>query len=61
MAGKAVLAEYEKHGIRGPWGYDVEVVVGGKVFDVQVDPNSGAILSSQEDRADRDDDHDRKD
>ena len=61
VAGKAIRVEYEKHGIRGPWGYDVEVVVGAKVFDVTVDATTGAILSSQEDRADGDDDQDRKD
>ncbi len=55
VTGKAIRAEYEKYGVRGQWGYDVEVIVGAKVFDVRVDPTTGAILSSQEDRADRDD------
>jgi uncharacterized membrane protein YkoI len=59
--GKAIRAEYERRGVRGQWGYDVEVIVGAKVFDVSVDPATGAIVSSQEDRTDRDDDHDRKD
>jgi|GEM_PF-6765067 len=61
VSGKAVRAEYEKHGIRSQWVYDVEVVVGSKAFDVSVDATTGAVLSSQEDRADRDDDHDKKD
>ena len=61
VTGKAIRAEYEKRGIRGQWGYDVEVVVGSKVFDVSIDATNGAVVSSQEDRADRDDDHDRKD
>ena len=61
VAGKAFRAEYENQGSRGQWGFDVEVVVGAKVFDVSVDATTGAVASSQEDRADRDDDHDRKD
>ncbi|WP_034296937.1 PepSY domain-containing protein [Herbaspirillum sp. RV1423] len=57
--GKAARAEYEstKHG----WVYDVEVVSGPKVFDVKVDPDKGTVISSSEDKADRDDDHDKKD
>ena len=61
VAGKAVRADYEKQTIRGPWAYDVEVAVGSQVFDVWVDATTGAILSSQKDRADRDGDHDKKD
>ena len=61
VTGRAIRTEYERHGVRGQWGYDVEVAVGVKVFDVRIDPTTGAVLSSQEDRADRDDDHDRKD
>lgn len=57
--GKAARAEYEhsKHG----WVYDVEVVSGTKVFDVKVDAVKGLIISSAEDKADRDDDHDEND
>jgi uncharacterized membrane protein YkoI len=57
--GKAARAEYEnsKHG----WVYDVEVVSGAKVFDVKVDGDKGTVISSAEDKADRDDDHDEKD
>ena len=58
-SGKAARAEYEnsKHG----WVYDVEVVSGAKVFDVKVDGDKGTVISSTEDKADRDDDHDEKD
>ncbi|MFZ3222617.1 MAG: PepSY domain-containing protein [Rugosibacter sp.] len=57
--GKAARAEYErsKHG----WVYDVEVVSGVKVFDVKVDADKGTVISSAEDKADRDDDHDKND
>ncbi|GAC1519133.1 MAG: hypothetical protein NVS3B11_17790 [Collimonas sp.] len=57
--GKAARAEYEnsKHG----WVYDVEVVSGTKVFDVTVDADKGTVISSAEDKADRDDDHDKQD
>ncbi len=61
VTGKATRAEYERSHVRGQWVYDVEVVVSAKVFDVSVDAATGAILSSQEDRADQDDDHDTKD
>ena len=57
--GKAARAEYERT-VTG-WAYDVEVVSGTKVFDVRVDANTGAILSSVEDKADHDDDHDKQD
>ncbi len=57
--GKATHAEYEysKQG----WVYDVEVVSGTKVFDVKVDADKGTVMSSAEDVADRDDDHDKED
>ena len=57
--GKAARAEYERT-VTG-WAYDVEVVSGTKVFDVRVDANTGAVLSSVEDKADHDDDHDKQD
>ena len=57
--GKAVRAEYE-HTSQG-WVYEVEVVSGAKVFDVRVDPDKGTVISSTEDKADRDDDHDKED
>ena len=57
--GKATRAEYEKS--KQGWIYDVEVVNGAKVFDVKVDADKGTIISSAEDKADRDDDHDEQD
>lgn len=58
-SGKAVRAEYER--TKAGWAYDVEVANGAKVFDVRVDAASGTVLSSNEDRQDRDDDHDKRD
>ena len=57
--GKATRAEYEQ--IKTGWAYDVEVVSGAKVFDVRVDADRGTVISSAEDTADRDDEHDKKD
>ncbi len=57
--GKAARAEYEKS--KQGWVYDVEVVSGAKVFDVKVDADKGTVISSAEDKADRDDDHDKQD
>lgn len=57
--GKASRAEYENS--KQGWVYDVEVVSGAKVFDVRVDADKGTVISSAEDTADRDDDHDKKD
>lgn len=60
--GKASKAEYEQGGKGGAWVYDVEVVAGATVLDVQVDPRTGAVLSSKEDKSDGDDnEHDEKD
>ena len=53
--GKAARAEYEYSKLG--WVYEVEVVNGTKVFDVQIDADKGTVLSSTEDPADRDDDH----
>jgi len=58
-SGKAARAEYENS--KNGWVYDVEVVNGAKVFDVKVDADKGTIISSIEDKADRDDDRDEKD
>ena len=57
--GQATHAEYErsKQGLI----YEVEVVSGPKVFDVRIDAGKGTVISSAEDKADRDDDHDEKD
>ena len=57
--GKAMRAEFENS--RQGLIYDVEVVSGAKVFDVRVDADKGTIISSAEDTADRDDEHDKKD
>ncbi|OYY63206.1 MAG: peptidase M4 [Burkholderiales bacterium 28-67-8] len=57
--GKAARAEYENS--KQGWVYDVEVVSGAKVFDVRVDAAKGAVISSAEDKADQDDDHDKQD
>jgi len=57
--GKAARAEYEYSKLG--WVYEVEVVSGTKVFDVQIDADKGTVLSSTEDPADRDDDHDQPD
>jgi uncharacterized membrane protein YkoI len=58
--GKAARAEFERSKQHG-WVYDVEVVSGTKVLDVKVDADKGSIISSNEDKADRDNDHDEKD
>ncbi len=58
--GKASKAEAELNA-KGRWVYDVEVVAGSRVFDVQVDANSGSVLSATEDKVDHDDEHDEKD
>ena len=57
--GKATRAEYEQS--RQGRVYDVEVVNGAKVFDVRVDADKGTVISSAEDTADRDDEHDKPD
>jgi uncharacterized membrane protein YkoI len=58
-SGRAARAEYE-HSKQG-WVYDVEVVSGSRVFDVRVDASTGTVISSVEDKADRDDDKDKED
>ena len=57
--GKATHAEYENS--KQGWVYDVEVVNGVKVFDVRVDADKGTVISSAEDKAEHDDDHDKMD
>ena len=57
--GKATRAEYEQ--TKTGWVYDVEIVSGTKTFDVRVDADKGTVISSAEDAADRDDDHDKAD
>lgn len=57
--GKAARAEYENS--KQGWVYDVEVVSGAKVFDVRIDADKGTVISSAEDKADRDDNHNKPD
>lgn len=59
VGGKASRAEYERH--KGQWVFDVEVVKDKKIMDVKVDPTSGKVIASAEDKTDRDDDHDKAD
>jgi uncharacterized membrane protein YkoI len=59
VSGKATRAELE-HGKKGAV-YDIEVISGAKSMDVQVDAQSGAVIASTEDKADRDDDNDTRD
>ena len=57
--GKAARAEFENS--KQGWVYDVEVASGTKVFDVKIDADKGTVISSAEDKADHDDDHDKQD
>lgn len=57
--GKAARAGYENS--KQGWVFDVEVVSGAKVYDVRVDADKGSVLSSVEDKADNDDEHDKPD
>ena len=57
--GKAARAEFENS--RQGWVYDVEVVGNTKVFDVRIDAEKGTVISSKEDKPDRDDHHDKRD
>jgi uncharacterized membrane protein YkoI len=59
-SGKAIRAEFEQSR-DGKWTFDVEVLAGGKVYDVAVDADSGAVLSVSEDQADHENEHDDKD
>lgn len=54
VGGKAARAEFEQSKQQS-WIYEVEVVNGSKVFDVDVDPQSGKVLSSRPDTVDQDD------
>ncbi len=57
--GKASHAEYERAKQGGV--YEVEVVSGAKVFDVKVDADKGTVISSEQDKADHEKDHDEED
>jgi uncharacterized membrane protein YkoI len=50
IGGKAIHAEFEHHKDRTT--YDVEVLKDKKVMKVKVDPTSGKVLSSVEDKDD---------
>ena len=50
VGGKAVHAEYEHHKDRST--FDVEVVKDKKIIKVKIDPTSGKVLSSLEDKDD---------
>jgi uncharacterized membrane protein YkoI len=59
VGGKASRAEYERH--KALWVFDVEVVKDKKVVDVKVDPISGKVIATEEDKIDQDDDQDHAD
>ncbi|MBK1724585.1 PepSY domain-containing protein [Thiocystis violacea] len=50
VGGKAASAEYEHED--GRWIFEVEVVKGTEVMDVEVDPASGQVLRAVSDKAD---------
>ncbi|NEX22650.1 PepSY domain-containing protein [Thiorhodococcus mannitoliphagus] len=58
IGGKASKAEYEQD--QGRWVFDVEVVKGDTVMDVEVDPTTGKVLSAVPDKMDQGDDEDRE-
>ena len=53
VGGKASRAEYERE--QGRWVFDVEVVKGSEVLDVQIDPISGKVLTAMNDPLDQGD------
>jgi len=53
IGGKASRAEYERE--QGRWVFDVEVVKGSEVLDVQVDPISGKVITAMNDPVDQGD------
>ena len=59
LGGKAIYAEYER--LKGPLVFNVEMVKRNKVMDAKVGPMSGKVISTTEDKADRDDGHDKAD
>ena len=58
VGGKASRAEYE--GEQGRSLFEVEVVKGAQVMDVQVDPTSGKVLTAENDKVDQGDDEDHR-
>jgi len=61
IGGKASKAEYEHEDGRAV--FEVEVVKGNEVMDVQVDPADGRVLASAQDKSDQgeDEDHEGRD
>lgn len=59
VGGKAVHAEYEHH--KDQSTFDVEVVKDKKIMKVKVDPTSGKVISSVEDKDDEQKKHDKND
>ena len=57
VGGKAVHAEYEHHKDRST--FDVEVIKDKKIMKVKVDPTTGKVLSSVEDKDDEHKKHDK--
>ena len=57
VGGKAVHAEYEHH--KDQSTFDVEVVKDKKIMKVKVDPTTGKVLSSVEDKDDEHKKHDK--
>ena len=55
LGGKAICAEYQR--LKGQLVFNVEVVKRNKVMDAKVGPMSGKVISTTEDKADRDDGH----
>ena len=51
MGGKASRAEYERH--KGVGVYEIEVVKGKSVMDVNVDAASGQVIDARADKSDR--------
>lgn len=47
--GKAIQAEFD-HSRKHGWIYDVEVISNSKLFDVAIDPATGAVISVTEDK-----------
>lgn len=57
--GTPVRAEYEH--TKSGWAYDVEIVNGKQTFEVRVNADTGAVISSAKDKVDHDDARDKKD
>lgn len=53
VGGKASRAEFEK--TKDGNAYDIEVIAGAKTFDVRIHADTGQVIASAEDKADRDD------